>query len=75
MRRIGLLAGIAADDPIAQANNAAFVQGLQQLGWIEGRNVRIDGRWAAGNAAARRKYAKELVALSPTLSWLRPARV
>ncbi len=65
MRRIGLLAGIAADDPVAKANYAAFVQGLQQLGWIEGRNVRIDGRWAAGNVAARRKYAEELVALAP----------
>ena len=65
MRRIGLLAGIAADDPVSQANYAAFVQGLQQLGWIEGRNVRIDGRWAAGNAADRRKYAEELVALAP----------
>jgi ABC-type uncharacterized transport system substrate-binding protein len=65
MRRIGLLSGIAADDPVSQANYAAFVQGLQQLGWIEGRNVRIDGRWAAGNAATRRKYAEELVALAP----------
>jgi putative ABC transport system substrate-binding protein len=65
MRRIGLLAGIAADDPVSQANYSAFVQGLQQLGWIEGRNVRIDGRWAAGDAAARRKYAEELVALAP----------
>ena len=65
MRRIGLLSGIAADDPISQADYAAFVQGLQQLGWIEGRNVRIDGRWAGGNAAVRRKYAEELVALAP----------
>ncbi len=65
MRRIGLLSGIGADDPVSQANYAAFVQALHQLGWIEGRNVRIDGRWAAGNAAARRKYAEELVALTP----------
>ncbi len=65
MRRIGLLSGIAADDPFVQGNYAAFVQKLAQLGWIEGRNVRIDGRWAAGNADARRKYAEELVALAP----------
>jgi putative ABC transport system substrate-binding protein len=66
MRRIGVLQGTAAaDDPLAQANNAAFLQGLQQLGWTEGRNVRIDWRWAAGNAADARKYAAELVALAP----------
>jgi putative ABC transport system substrate-binding protein len=65
MRRIGLLQGLAAKDPLAQANNAAFLQGLQQLGWIDGRNVRIDFRWGAGNAADTRKYAEELVALAP----------
>ena len=65
MRRVGILYGIAADDPNAQAEYAAFSQGLEQLGWIEGRNVRIDHRWAAGNAAALRKYAAELVALAP----------
>jgi putative ABC transport system substrate-binding protein len=65
IRRIGALNGAAADDPIAQADNAAFVQGLQQLGWTEGRNVRIDWRWAAGNTADMRKYAMELVALAP----------
>ena len=56
MRRIGA----AADDPDALARQAAFVQGLQQLGWTDGRNVRIDTRWAAGNAADHRKYAAEL---------------
>jgi putative tryptophan/tyrosine transport system substrate-binding protein len=65
MRRVGLLQGLAADDPIAQANNAAFVQALQQLGWTDGRNVHIDFRWGAGNAADTRKYAAELVALAP----------
>src|SRR5208282_6507780 len=65
MRRIGVLFGIAADDPTSQAFDAAFVQGLQQLGWTEGRNVHIDARWAAGNAADSRKYAAELVALAP----------
>ena len=64
MRRVGMLFGIA-DDPTAQAEYAAFLQGLQQLGWTEGRNVHIDRRWAEGNAAALRKYAAELVALAP----------
>ena len=65
VRRIGLLQGLTADDPVAQANNAAFVQGLQQLGWTDGRNVHIDFRWAAGNVADMRKNAAELVALAP----------
>jgi ABC-type uncharacterized transport system substrate-binding protein len=64
MRRIGVLRDVA-DNPDGQAQNAAFLQGLQQLGWIEGRNVRIDIRWGAGNAANIRKYAAELVALAP----------
>ena len=65
MRRIGVLMPAAADDPEVQARIAAFLQGLQQLGWTIGRNVRIDTRWAAGNAADIRKYAAELVALAP----------
>jgi len=65
MRRVGLLQGLAADDPVAQANNAAFVQGLQQLGWTDGRNLHVDFRFGAGNAANVRKYAEELVALAP----------
>jgi putative ABC transport system substrate-binding protein len=65
MRRIGVLQGLAADDPAAQTTNAAFVQGLQQLGWTDGRNVHIDFRFGAGNAAEARKYADELVALAP----------
>ena len=65
LRRIGLLQGLAADDPVAQANNAAFLQGLQQLGWTDGRNVHIDFRWGAGNASDIRKYASELVRLAP----------
>jgi putative ABC transport system substrate-binding protein len=56
---------VAADDPEGQARMAAFLQGLQQLGWTDGRNVRIDTRWAAGNADDVRKYATELVALAP----------
>jgi putative tryptophan/tyrosine transport system substrate-binding protein len=65
MRRIGVLMPLAADDPEAQARIAAFVQGLQQLGWTEGRNVQIDARWTAGNADDTRKYATELVARTP----------
>ena len=50
MRRIGVLMGIAADDPAGQVRLAAFLQGLQQLGWTEGRNVRIDIRWGAAQS-------------------------
>jgi putative ABC transport system substrate-binding protein len=65
MRRVVLLSGISADDPETSARNAAFEQALQQLGWIKGRNVRIDYRFAGGNAAIIRKQAEELVALAP----------
>ena len=65
MRRIGVLTGQAASDPEGQARLAAFLQGLQESGWSVGRNVRIDIRWSAGNAADTRKYATELAALAP----------
>jgi len=65
MRRIGVLESVAADSPRVQAQMAAFLQGLQQAGWTDGRNLRIDIRGAAGNAADARKYAAELVALGP----------
>ena len=65
MRRIGVLMSQAADDPLLQGRAKAFQQGLQQLGWTDGRNVRIDYRWAAGNIENFRKYAAELVALAP----------
>jgi putative tryptophan/tyrosine transport system substrate-binding protein len=64
MRRIGVLMGPAADDPDGQARVAALLQGLQQLGWAVGRNVRVDIRWAAGNADDSRRYAAELVTLA-----------
>jgi putative tryptophan/tyrosine transport system substrate-binding protein len=51
MRRIGVLFSTAADDPESSARTASFLQGLRKLGWIEGRNLRIDIRWAAGMAA------------------------
>jgi putative tryptophan/tyrosine transport system substrate-binding protein len=65
MRRIGVLMNVAANDPEGEARLTAFVQGLQQLGWTDGRNVRIDSRWAAGNADRFHRYAEELVALMP----------
>jgi putative tryptophan/tyrosine transport system substrate-binding protein len=65
MRRIGVLQTLAADDPQTQANIAAFQQGLQKLGWSDGRNVRIDYREGMGNADNIRKNAAELVALAP----------
>ena len=65
MRRIGVLMSLAADDPGGQARVAALQQGLQQLGWTEGRNMHIDVRWGAGDADRFRKYAAELSALSP----------
>src|SRR5258708_29797360 len=65
MRRVGVLTGISADDPETKARNAAFEQALQQLGWTDGRNVRIDYRFAGGDAATIRIKVEELVALAP----------
>ena len=65
MRRIGVLMPLAADDPEGQTRLGAFLQELQQLGWRIGQNLRVDQRWGAGNLAAMRKYASELVALTP----------
>jgi putative ABC transport system substrate-binding protein len=65
MRHVGVLMGLAAGDPESQARIAAFVQGLQQLGWSIGQNLRIDYRWGAGDADNMRKYAAELVGLAP----------
>jgi len=65
MRRIGVLMPFAEDNPVGQARLAAFRQGLQQLGWADGRNVRIDIRWGAGDASLIRTHARELVALGP----------
>jgi ABC-type uncharacterized transport system substrate-binding protein len=65
VRRIGVLVGFAADDPVAQRRVLAFAQALAQLGWTDGRNVRIDIRWSAGDPERIRRYAAELVALAP----------
>jgi putative ABC transport system substrate-binding protein len=63
MRRIGVLMNTAADDPEGQARNTAFVQALQQFGWTDGPNARIETRWGT-DAGSTRKYAAELVALA-----------
>jgi putative ABC transport system substrate-binding protein len=65
MRRIGVLANLAAEDPQTQARHGAFLQALQQLGWTVGRNVQIDYRWSAGKIDDIRRYAAELAALVP----------
>src|SRR5262245_19505378 len=66
MRRIGILfGGFAADDPEGQARMTALIQGLQERDWSDGRNVRIEYRWAAGNPERLRRYAAELIALAP----------
>jgi putative tryptophan/tyrosine transport system substrate-binding protein len=65
MRRVGVLMNTAADDPEGQARVTAFLEGMAQLGWIDGRNMRNDTRWAADNADLYRRYATELVALAP----------
>jgi putative ABC transport system substrate-binding protein len=63
-RRIGMLMPTAADDPEGQARNTAFVQALQQFGWTDGRNARLETRWGT-DAGSTRRYAAELVALAP----------
>ena len=65
VRRIGVLVASPADDAEWKARLAAFNDGLAQLGWIEGRNMRVDTRWATTNADDLRKQAAELVATTP----------
>jgi putative ABC transport system substrate-binding protein len=65
VRRIGMLSPVAADDPASSARLAAFVQGLQELGWSVGRNIRIDYRWGANDLDRMRRYSAELVGLEP----------
>jgi putative ABC transport system substrate-binding protein len=67
MRRIGMLMGQAANDPEGQTRIIAFAQGLAQLGWTFGQNLRIDTRWGAGNADDIRKYAEEIAGLAPDI--------
>ena len=67
MRRIGVLINLTAEDPESPARLAAFAQGLADLGWTIGRNLRIDYRWPGGDPESIRKDAEELVALTPDL--------
>ena len=67
MRRIGVLMNRAANAPEGQARLAAFHQGLQELGWSDGRNIRIDTRWGEDDVDRERRYAAELIALAPDI--------
>jgi putative tryptophan/tyrosine transport system substrate-binding protein len=67
MRRIAVLMHLPENDPEAQARMRAFLQGLQQLGWAEGRNVRIDYRFGAADVDRARRSAAELIALAPDI--------
>src|SRR4029450_13581437 len=77
MRRIGIFMNLASDDAEGQSRNAAFLQGLQELGWVVGRNVPIDYRWGAGtlDADRMRKDAAELLALAPDVVMARAAPI
>ena len=65
LRQVAILRSEVAGDPEGLRNIAALVQGLQALGWTQGRNVRIEQRWAGGSVDAMKALAKELVALEP----------
>src|SRR5262245_42071207 len=67
MRRIGVLMNLAADDPQSPVRLAAFLQGLQELGWTDGRNARIEYLWGANDVERSRRFAAELVALTPNV--------
>jgi putative tryptophan/tyrosine transport system substrate-binding protein len=73
-RRVGVLMSQVEDDPEGQARVRAFLDELQQLGWADGRNVRIDIRWPAGNPADADKYAADLVALTPDVIFASASR-
>jgi putative ABC transport system substrate-binding protein len=65
VRRIGVLAAYAENDPEAQARVVAFRQALQGLGWTEGRNIAMEYRWGAGDSGRARTFVAELVSLKP----------
>src|SRR5262247_1109479 len=65
MRRVGVLSNPGPDDAEMQSRAAAFVQGLQELGWTAGRNLQIEFRWSYGSAERLRAHAAELLALQP----------
>src|ERR1700688_1565851 len=65
VRRIGVLSNVGEGDPVGRARLKAFTQRLSELGWIEGRNMKVDMRYGAGDAEQYQRYATELVALVP----------
>jgi putative ABC transport system substrate-binding protein len=65
VRRLSVLMGWNETDPQAKDALSAFAEGLEKLGWVEGRNLRLDIRWTSGNADLRQMLAKELVELQP----------
>jgi putative ABC transport system substrate-binding protein len=65
LRRVGVVIPFPENDPASQARVAAFAQALERLGWVEGKNIRIDYRFAAGDPALYKAYAAELVGLAP----------
>src|SRR5215203_1029205 len=67
VRRSGVLMNLGGDDPEGQARNRAFLQALQEFGWHEGRNVRIDTRWGGGDTSQIQRHATDLVALAPEI--------
>src|SRR5258708_37902850 len=67
MRRIGVLMTVSENDPEGQARLDALRQGLNQLGWAEGKNLAVDYRWAGGDIGRLRDYAAELIGLAPGL--------
>ena len=67
IRRIGVLMGISDSDPEAKPRAEALQTGLRELGWTEGRNIHLDYRWTAGDPDQAQQFAKEIVALKPTV--------
>src|ERR1700757_1166252 len=67
IRRVGVLMNLSENDLEAQRLVTAFREGLAQLGWVDGRNLRMDYRWASGDVGRIRAFAKELVELSPDI--------
>src|SRR5262249_18622881 len=65
IRRVGVLIAFSENDPVAHASVPAFIQAMHRLGWVEGKNIQLDYRFAAGDPVLFEKYAGELVALSP----------
>src|SRR5215471_11174922 len=75
MRRLGALVYGDEGDPVVKDRFAVFTQHLAELGWINGRNLRLDVRWAAGNAERMQRFAKELVDLRPDAIFVGTAAV